>query len=65
MMLASPIGIVLWGIVALIIGLALGFLVTAVLVRTDVIDSEHRGRWMLVIAPLALVVVGVVGYELI
>lgn len=65
MLLAHPIGLVVFGVGALIIGLTLAFVVTAVLVRTEVIDPERRGRWTLIIAPLALVVVGVVGYELI
>lgn len=65
MTLGNPIGVLLFGLVGIVLGLALGLGITVVLERLNVIPREHRGRWMLLIAPLALVVVGVVGYELI
>lgn len=61
--LGNPIGIVLFGLVGILLGLALAFVITIVLERFDVIPREHHGRWMLLIAPLAVIVVSVVGYE--
>lgn len=56
------IGVVVFAAGVLIISLAVSFAITLLLERLGMISHRHRGRWILIIAPLALALVGILGW---